>query len=231
MNKYIVRDVVCDWGICSVDDLGKEELVEVCNSKANAELICEILNADLMKDGKYTIWKDKEISDLETKLAESEENNKLLEMQLQDMERSKLSWENQYFTLYNTLKNYREVTEKKHLLDEKEWQDYCAFKHIEPQIKGCLDREKEYEKQLAELEKENDELQDKLHSYYEQIMNKGTCGLCEYVRTDYKISFSVEQLEKIRHNILCNEIFYFENLNKYMDEQIDNQIKQLKEMK
>lgn len=93
------------------------------------------------------------IAELEAKLAESEENNKLLEMQLQDMERSKLSWENQYFTLYNTLKNYREVTEKKHLLDEKEWQDYCAFKHIEPQIKGCLDREREYEKQLAEKDK------------------------------------------------------------------------------
>ena len=72
MSKYIVRDVVCDWGICSVDDLGKEELVEVCNSKANAELICEILNTDLMKDGKYTVWKDKKISDLEAKLAESE---------------------------------------------------------------------------------------------------------------------------------------------------------------
>ena len=45
-------------------------------------------------------------------------------------------------------------SEKKHLIDEKEWQDYCAFKHIEPQIKGCLDREREYEKQLAEKEKE-----------------------------------------------------------------------------
>lgn len=34
--------------------------------------------------------------------------------------------------------------EKTHLLDEKEWQDYCAYKIIEPQIKGCLDRERTY---------------------------------------------------------------------------------------
>ena len=43
---------------------------------------------------------------------------------------------------------------KQHLLTEKEWQDYCAYKTIEPQIKGCLDRERELEKKLAELEEQ-----------------------------------------------------------------------------
>ena len=42
-----------------------------------------------------------------------------------------------------------------------------------------------------------------------------------------KISFCIEQLEKVRSNILCDERFYFENLNKYVDEIIDNQIVQL----
>lgn len=42
--------------------------------------------------------------------------------------------------------------EKMHLLDETEYQNYCAFKHIESQIKGCLDRERELEKKLAEKE-------------------------------------------------------------------------------
>lgn len=50
---------------------------------------------------------------LEQQLAEKEEINKLVNEQLKDMEKSKLSWENQYFTLYKTLKNYREVVEKK----------------------------------------------------------------------------------------------------------------------
>lgn len=38
---------------------------------------------------------------------------------------------------------------KMHLLDEKEFQNYCAYKWIEPEIKGCLEREREYKKQLA----------------------------------------------------------------------------------
>ena len=47
MSEYIVKDVVCDSGVFIVDDFGNEELIEVCNSRANALKICEILNADL----------------------------------------------------------------------------------------------------------------------------------------------------------------------------------------
>ena len=72
MSKYIVKPVVCDYGIFIVDDDGNEELVEVCNSQVNANTICEIFNADLMKDGQYAIWKDDKIADLELKLAEKE---------------------------------------------------------------------------------------------------------------------------------------------------------------
>ena len=124
MNKERF-EIDCTGGILDLQDTKNMYCL-------NDSEICELLNKQA-----------RQISDLETKLAESEEINKLVNNQLEDMERSKLSWENQYFTLYNTLKNYREVTEKKHLLNEKEWQDYCAYKHIEPQIKGCLDREKE----------------------------------------------------------------------------------------
>lgn len=171
--------------------------------------------------------KDKTISDLETKLAESEENNKLLEMQLQDMERSKLSWENQYFTLYNTLKNYREVTEKKHLLDEKEWQDYCAFKHIEPQIKGCLDREKEYEKQLAEKEKEYQSFKKIADENVNYLKNR----ILEETRNynQDKISFAVEQLTLFK-NTIVNKMNNPYSVNiKHILSDFDNQIKQLNE--
>lgn len=59
---------MCDYGIFIVDDLGNEELVEICNSQANANTICDIFNADLMKDGAYTIWKDQQITMLEKAL-------------------------------------------------------------------------------------------------------------------------------------------------------------------
>lgn len=181
------------------------------------------------------------LNDLETKLADSEENNKLLEMQLQDMERSKLSWENQYFTLYNTLKNYREDTEKKHLLDEKEWQDYCAFKHIEPQIKGCLDREKEYEKQLAEKEKVIEWQTSKIAELndYSQALKDDLSEFQDKVQFEDqdKISFAVERLEKVKE-----ELEFTSNNNEWIaarDDRIlngicnfiDNQIKAIKEMK
>lgn len=62
MSEYIVKDVVCDSGIFIVDDFGNEELVEVCNSRANALKICEILNADLEHkdyEGQQILEKDK----------------------------------------------------------------------------------------------------------------------------------------------------------------------------
>lgn len=93
------------------------------------------------------------------------------------------------------------------------------------------DEYQQLKQQLAEKEKENDELQDKLHSYYEEIMNKGTCGLCEYVRADYKISFAVEQLEKVKEYIESDKdwkVFAVIGLTKQF---IDNQIKALKEGK
>ena len=42
------------------------------------------------------------------------------------------------------------------VLDRQEHQKYCAYKIIEPQIKGCLDRERELEKQVKELEEQRD---------------------------------------------------------------------------
>ena len=81
MSKYIVKEVIkpvgCNYGIYVVDNAGIETLVETCNSKSNAEVICEIFNADLMKDGVYTVWKDSVVMDLLSKLKEKEEQLKL----------------------------------------------------------------------------------------------------------------------------------------------------------
>lgn len=47
---------------------------------------------------------------------------------------------------------YRKIPEGSVVLDRQEHQQYCAYKIIEPQIKGCLDRERELERKLKELE-------------------------------------------------------------------------------
>ena len=49
------------------------------------------------------------------------------------------------------LKQQLDKKDKMHLLDEQEFQHYCAYKLIETEIKGCLDREKQLEQKLAEL--------------------------------------------------------------------------------
>lgn len=46
-----------------------------------------------------------------------------------------------------------------------------------------------------------------------------------------KIEFAIEQLEAIRGNILCNEVFFDRNVNKLVDYEIDDMIKRLKEGK
>ena len=45
---------------------------------------------------------------------------------------------------------------KRYEMSESEYQKYCAYKIIEPQIRGCLDRERELQKQVDELKDELD---------------------------------------------------------------------------
>lgn len=52
-RAYIVKPVVCDYGVFRVyDELSgsrvqkEDELIDICNSYQNALLICDILNAD-----------------------------------------------------------------------------------------------------------------------------------------------------------------------------------------
>lgn len=47
---------------------------------------------------------------------------------------------------------------KRYEMTESEFQKYCAYKIIEPQIRGCLDRERELQKQVDELKAENGHL-------------------------------------------------------------------------
>ena len=49
---------------------------------------------------------------------------------------------------------YRKIPEDAVVLTGRENQKYCAYKIIEPQIRGCLDRERELEKRLETIRKE-----------------------------------------------------------------------------
>ena len=52
MSDYEVRDVVCDYGVYCDD-----ELVLICNSRSNAELICEIMSLD-HSHKKFQLYED-----------------------------------------------------------------------------------------------------------------------------------------------------------------------------
>ena len=47
---------------------------------------------------------------------------------------------------------YQKINEDDIVLSRSEHQHYLAYKLIEPQIKGCLDRERELERRIQELE-------------------------------------------------------------------------------
>lgn len=68
------------------------------------------------------------------------------------------------------------------VLTETEYQKYCAYKIIEPQIKGCLDREKELEKRLAEAEHRAEVAERALKDCVEYYSYSGLCPVldCNY---------------------------------------------------
>lgn len=69
------------------------------------------------------------------------------------------------------------------VLTETEYQKYCAYKIIEPQIKGCLDREKELEKRLAEAE------------HRAEVAERALGSACKDVKE--LVSFLIELAEKV----------------------------------
>ena len=80
--------------------------------------------------------------------------------------------------LYNA--GYRKITENAVVLTREEQQKYAAYKIIEPQIRGCLDRERELEKRLENSRKETAE------KFAERLKAK-----CEYNRKEYRCSATV----------------------------------------
>lgn len=94
------------------------------------------------------------------------------------------------------LKAENERLKKRRTLSEKEFQQYCAYKIIEPEIKGCLERERQYQKQL----KEKDEEIEKLKKDWKRDVRTLEYAL---INLEDKLKINTKQVcEKIRDEIV-----------------------------
>ena len=210
-------------GYASFDykEMSKEKLISELKEKVR--YIGEIKRSHNDEIAKIQSAKDKQIADLEAKLAVSEEINKLVNEQLEDMERSKLAWENKYFKLEKQL---------------AEWQDgtiICKWTDAENKVKELEYQLAEKDKLIEELKHYNDRLaQGIYHSYGEHFILK--------IKQD-KISFCIEKLEQVKKFVIrqlfittkdCSDLDRAEakGCNELREEtikEIDNQIKAIKE--
>lgn len=81
---------------------------------------------------------------------------------------------------------YRKINENEIVISKREHQRYCAYKIIEPQIKGCLDRERALEKQL---EMEREEKTELLKALY-LLTRENACGVALITKE------SIEEISK-----------------------------------
>lgn len=186
--------------------------------------------------------KDQKIADLEAKLAESES----------EVDRYK-NWHDDVVERNKQLK--QELTENIILLEglrkfEEEKKD-IAMKRVYELKQQLAEKEKEREldnafwkqecdslqKALDESENKIDKLEDKLHHYYEETLNNGTCGLCEHLRGEYKTDFAIEQLKQTKKLIKEKYTYDVEESDWAVvyeldiDEIFDQQIASLREKK
>ena len=127
--------------------------------KLTDEVIVKALEC-LVKDGEYhgAVVRLKDILDLIHRLQSENETLKSNKF---------ASWKIKFFNLKEKfdqeLAEHNEFVEKinaeierlkRYEMSESEFQKYCAYKIIEPQIRGCLDRERELQKQVDELKQE-----------------------------------------------------------------------------
>lgn len=154
MSEYIVKDVVCDSGIFIVDDFGNEELVEVCNSRANALKICKILNADL----KHMVYEDASIRELIELHHELQQKNDQLKQQLVEKEKGIEDRIKQIKTLYVQLYELQKAVEycqdnhKKNKLTPLTLYNYTNEKHNQDKMSFAIDKLKKLKDRLSSMQ-------------------------------------------------------------------------------
>lgn len=112
----------------------------------------------------------------------------------------------------------------KYYLNEKEYQDYCAYKHIEQQIKGCLDRERELEKKLLEKEQEIKPLREQ----NERVLKKLKLIVDDNQDLRKQLDESKEQLENYK---LCKCVNCTNEYEFMLEELVSDMEKQIEELK
>ena len=203
-----------------------QEIVLKTNGGADDYVValCQISN--LIKD--YAEEKDQQIADLETKLAESEKKNKTLK-DIRTLERvvprnaqlNKLSNRDCYLkgfenAISETIRTFEETygKEKCKLIEERDkyLMDIVKVGGYEYQIE-------ELKQQLAEKDEEISEYIKIVDDLHKQLSDK--CDFCDKTKDQDKISFAIEQLEKVEEilwnsqdigNVIDNDKF-LEKLN------------------
>ena len=94
------------------------------------------------------------------------------------------------------------------------------------EMNNLAEENQQLKKQLAEKDKEFSEYVKIVDNLHKQLSDK--CDFCDRTKDQDKILFAVEQLEKLKVEL---HIIHTNGYLKAIDEEIDNQIKQLKEMK
>lgn len=123
-----------------------------------------------------------------------------------------------------------ETEEKIKELEEKSvFEKSNAFELGERAIMSTLKENKQLKQQLAEKEKQIETQKSNIEFLYDLFVSPKGEQTLKAINQD-KISFAVEQLEKVKdhnENIFCDDKVYYT----YITQFIDQQIKQLKEMK
>lgn len=201
---------------------------------------------------------DKQISDLEAKLAESEEQLKeeLVEKKCLERALSACNRQNDEFSdMIKKLVNEKEELKQQLEKSEKSKESYRLqneqhhlqllqfYSRLGVEAFGVDIHEKSLEtlmimkEQLAEKDKELSEYVKIVDDLHKQLSDK--CDFCDKTKDQDKISFAIAELEKVK-DIILNErkitSFNFDIFNKgkdtalfWLNEQIDNQINELKE--
>lgn len=165
--------------------------------------------------------KDKKISDLEARLAESEKQRQHLKDWLDNEILTSVDSE----SYYATINEYEEEVKKlKQRLEESESELVLAKNtSINTNKMEILHLQIENEELKQQLSEKDEELK-----YYETLL-KRQCSEC---KDQDKISFAIEQLEKVLaliHNAVNIDSPEYDLVGLY--DAVSNQIKQLKEMK
>ena len=197
-------------------------------SKTNGLWICEDCNIKQIQENDN---KDQKIADLETKLAESNENVKLLAETRVDMCDTIKDLETQLAESEKSKESYRLQNDEHHL-------QLCQFySRLGVEAFGADIHEKALEtlmimkEQLAEKDKEIVYMTKQAKKFNNEAQKYFEDAYCNDVIYQDKISFAVEQLEKVRKKFDCEDNYcYGDNnvnivikntdFNKYIDQLI-----------